>query len=257
MKLTWERVADPGFELVLPQDDKTKAVLERSPWLRPWSVTADLELRIGSSATVIRTPEATVLVDPFLAFDDPAAHDRRMGALDAAGVPALSVDIVIDTHVDGVGVNLVPGTGEAAFPNARYLVPAAALEELKSGRHAGAEGLLGIAEPITAPAPVVDGIALIDLPGHAGGHLGVAIGEPVEAVVCGHLFIHPAQVPNPDTPGLDDDTPTATATRRALLARCADEGIALIGPLWADPGSARVVRDGEGFALAIADDDQF
>jgi len=248
---SWQRVPDPGFDLVLPQDDATRAVLARSPWLQPWAVTAELALRIGSSATVVRTASATILVDPFLAFDDAGAHERRMVALALAGVEPDTVDLVVDTHVDGVGVNVVPGTGEPAFPRARYLVPAEALDEIAAGRHPGAEALAKVAEPVVDPGPLVDDVSLLALPGHADGHLGVAIGDPVRAIVCGHLFVHPAQVANPDTADLDADTPLAAATRRSLLARCANDGIVLIGPLWADPGTASVIRDGDGFSLRI------
>lgn len=237
---TWSRVLDPGFELVLPQDAETQAVLARSPWLQPWAVTPALELRLASSAVVVRTATSTVVVDPFLAF--PGDADQQLDALRTAGVEPEDVDVVVRTHVDGAGL--------LAFPRARHLVPAAALAEVRAGRHEGAEALLDGAEPVTGAGPVVDDVALVDLPGHADGHLGVAIGDPVAAIVCGHLFVHPAQVANPATPGLDEDTATATATRLALLARCADEGIVLVGPLWAEPGAAVVVRDGDGFALA-------
>lgn len=240
MPVRWSRVLDPGFELLLPQDDETQAVLARSPWLQPWAVTAALELRLASSAVVVRTATATVVVDPFLAF--PGDAEQQVGALRAAGVEPDDVDVVVRTHVDGVGL--------LAFPRARHLVPAAALAEIRAGRHEGAEALLEVAEPVAGAGPIVEGVALLDLPGHADGHLGVAIGDPVTAIVCGHLFIHPAQVANPATPGLDEDTPVATETRRALLARCADDDIVLVGPLWAEPGAALVVRDGDGFALA-------
>src|SRR5688500_14985429 len=66
------RVADPEFELVLPQDPDSAAVLKATPWLAPEFVTDEQALIIGSSAIVVRTPSAMIVVDPFLAFDDPA-----------------------------------------------------------------------------------------------------------------------------------------------------------------------------------------
>jgi glyoxylase-like metal-dependent hydrolase (beta-lactamase superfamily II) len=245
---TWTRVADPGFELTLPQDEPTRAVLALAPWLQPWAVTEDLALRIGSSAVLVRTPSAVVVVDPWLAFDDPARFEARLAALAETGCPAETVDIVVNTHVDGIGANVVPGTTDKTFPNARYLVPAAALAAVADGRYPGTEALTTVAEPVGA-SPLVDDVSLVNLPGHADGHLGVAIGSPVRAVVTGHLFVHPAQVAAPDKPDLDDDPDVAARTRRELLARCADEGIVLIGPLWEAPGAARVVREGTGFAL--------
>src|SRR3546814_4802359 len=75
------RVEDPGFDLTLSQDEETRKALAAAEWLSPWSVTEDLSLRIGSSATIVRTPSAVVLVDPFLAFDDVARLGPRLSAL--------------------------------------------------------------------------------------------------------------------------------------------------------------------------------
>ena len=101
------RVEDPDFELILPSDEATVATLQGAPWLHPHFVTDDWSLVIGSSATVVRTATATVLVDPFLAFDDPAKLGVRLQALRDAGVEADDVDVVVNTHVDGLGVNLL------------------------------------------------------------------------------------------------------------------------------------------------------
>src|SRR3546814_907446 len=97
------RVEDPGFDLTLSQDEETRKALAAAEWLSPWSVTEDLSLRIGSSATIVRTPSAVVLVDPFLAFDDVARLGPRLSALRNAGVEADDVDIVVNAHVDGMG----------------------------------------------------------------------------------------------------------------------------------------------------------
>jgi hypothetical protein len=120
---TITRVPDPGFELVLPQDDATRAALQRSPWLRPRFVTDDWALRVGSSAIVLDDGTATAIVDPWLAFDDAARFTPRLDALSAAGWSADDVDVVINSHIDGVGANVDPATGAPTFPRARYLVP--------------------------------------------------------------------------------------------------------------------------------------
>ena len=76
------------------------------------------------------------------------------------------------------------------------------------------------------------------------------VGEGSWEVLCaGHLLIDPPMVLDLDRPGLDEDLPTATATRRRILAQAADEGFALNGPLWPSPGVARVSQDGDGFTL--------
>ena len=94
-------------------------------------------------------------------------------------------------------------------------------------------------------------MSLVPLVGHQSGHAGIALGDPWEVLCTGHLFVDPGQVADLDRPGLDDDLATASATRRAVLARAADEGFALCGPLWPEPGVAFVSRLGDGFALSL------
>jgi glyoxylase-like metal-dependent hydrolase (beta-lactamase superfamily II) len=253
------RVDDPGFELVLPQDLDTTAALAARAWLAPHYVTPEKALRVGSSAIVVRTPSAVVVVDPWLAFDDPARLAPRLAALRSAGVDPDEVDLVVNTHVDGIGAN-VQADGSPTFPNARYLLPAAELEDLRAGTNGDERGrpLLRLAdegrlEAVTGGEQVLPGVHLEDAPGHNRGHVVVWIssgGE--EAVITGHLFLHPAQIAAPETANGDLDPVVLAVTRRALLARCAAQRALLIGPLFAAPGGGRVERDGDSWRLVPA-----
>jgi hypothetical protein len=61
------------------------------------------------------------------------------------------------------------------------------------------------------------------------------------AVIIGHLFLHPAQVYGPEPrAGLDENISLAAETRRALLARAAEDKTLVIGPLWATPGAGTI-----------------
>jgi glyoxylase-like metal-dependent hydrolase (beta-lactamase superfamily II) len=241
------RIADPGFELLLPSDVEA---LRRSPWLSPQFVTDDWQLRVGSSAILVQGPGVTALVDPWLAFD--GDFDARLRALAEAGVEPADVDTVVNSHVDGIGANTRPGTAEPAFPNARYLLPAAEVEAVEAGRNPGAEGLAKISEPLDGRVEIAPGLSVEPLPGHSAGHVGVAIGSPTAALVTGHLFLHPAHLANPDVTLGDLDPDVLRSTRRTTLDRCVDEGLVLIGPLFALPGGGRVRRDGDRWALDAA-----
>jgi len=251
---TITRVPDPGFELVLPQDDATRAALQRSPWLRPRFVTDAWGLRVGSSAIVLDDGTATAIVDPWLAFDDAARFAPRLDALSAAGWSADDVDIVINSHIDGVGANVDPATGAPTFGRARYLVPGAEMAALAHGHRAGAEGLLdveraGLLDRYDERVAVAPGLVLDPLPGHSPGHFGVYVGDPPAAVITGHLFLHPAQIANPDVAELDHDPEAVRATRRALLERCDRQHLLLIAPLFEAPGGGTIVRDGGDWRL--------
>lgn len=251
---TITRVPDPGFELVLPQDEATRAALRRSPWLHPRFVTDDWALRVGSSAIVLANDVSTVIVDPWLAFDDPERFPTRLGALVAAGWGADEIDVVINSHIDGVGANVDPATGAPTFRQARYLVPGVEMAALADGHRSGAEGLLdveraGLLERYDDRIQPMPGLVLEPLPGHNPGHFGVYVGDPSAAVIVGHLFLHPAQIANPDVAELDHDPEAVRVTRRALLERCERDGLLLIGPLFEAPGGGTIRRDGGGWRL--------
>lgn len=249
------RVADPGFELVLPQDATTAALLSTSPWLHPTYVTDAWELLVSSSAIVARTPSATIVVDPFLAFDDPARLAPRLAALRADGIDPEDVDLVVNSHIDGIGANVL-ADGSPAFPRARYLLPTAELEDAAAGVHGDAgEALVtlqkeGRAEPLFGNEHLVPGVRIEDAPGHSRGHVVVWIDSGgAQAVITGHLFLHPAQIANPDVHTGDLQPAVLQRTRRALLARCARDDALLVGPLFAAPGGGKVRHHGDSWRL--------
>jgi glyoxylase-like metal-dependent hydrolase (beta-lactamase superfamily II) len=255
------RVPDEHFELVVPQDDATTSVLRaQASWLAPSFLTDDFDLRVGSCALAVDTPGARVIVDPWLASDDAdrttpeaaARIDRLLARLTDAGFPPESVDVVVNTHIDGVGANTRhTAHGEVpAFPNARYVIAPEETAALREGRLPGAEPLdVLLADGVVDdPAGRVAGEVVMEPgPGHSPGHHVVRIGpEGDDAVVIGHLFLHPAQVFSPGPrAGLDGEIEVAAETRRALLRRAADEGTLVIGPLWATPGAGTIVPSDE------------
>ena len=255
------RVPDEQFELVVPQDEATKSVLlSQASWLAPQFLTSAGELRVGTSAIAIETPGARIVVDPWLVFDDAdrttpeatARIDRLLRGLGDAGFPPESVDFVVDTHIDGVGANTRPVEGGEvpAFPNARYVIAPEEIAALQAGRFPGADALDVLVADGLVDDPdgrVAGDVAMERGPGHSRGHHVVRVGpEGDDAVIIGHLFLHPAQVFSPDPrAGLDEDIELAAETRRGLLARAAEKGTLVIGPLWATPGAGTVVAAGE------------
>lgn len=252
------RVPDPGFELLLPQDDATRAILKATPWLFPEFVTDEQELRVGSSAIALRTPSATIVVDPFLAFDDPAKLAPRLAALRAEGVDPDSVDIVVCSHIDGIGANVMVD-GAPAFPTARYLLPAAELADAQGGRHGEAGAALaalhdaGVLDAVDGGETLVPGVQLEDAPGHNPGNVVVWVRSGgQQAVVVGHTFLHPAQIANPEAVTGDLDPAALSRTRRSILDRCVAGDALLVGPLFAAPGGGKVRREGDAWRLDLA-----
>jgi len=253
------RVEDPDFDLVLPQDAASAATLLAAGWLHPHFITDDGALVIGSSATIIRAPDAVVLIDPFLAFGEPPQLGPRLTALRDAGVEADDVDVVVNTHLDGLGVNLL-ADGSPTFPRARYLYPRQELAAIRDGSHpqtVEARRLLplwtdGPIEATDGTEHVATGVRLEDAPGHNPGHHVVwAESEGRSAVVVGHLFLHPAQIARPEVDNGDLDPVLLTQTRRSLLARAALQRSLLVGPLFAAPGAGAVVPHDDTWRLDL------
>lgn len=252
------RLPDPGVTLAIPQDEATEARLRATGWLDPY-LGDDGSLLVGSSATLVRTKSATILVDPWLAFDDPARLAPRLAALRAAGVAPPDVDIVINTHVDGIGAN-VEADGTPVFPRARYLLPAAELEALcdlpVADRPTGTDAFLdladlGLLELVERTHRVTTGVRLEEALGHSPGHAVVWLGSAGRSLlVAGHLFLHPAQVASPEVTVGDVDPALLVLTREALLERCAAKKAVLVGPLFAGPGGGRVITGDTGWELA-------
>lgn len=251
------RVPDPEVTLAIPQDGPTEQRLRATGWLDPY-LAADGSLLVGSSATLVRTRSSTVLVDPWLAFDDPARLAPRLAALRAVGVKPDDVDIVINTHVDGIGAN-VEADGTPVFPRARYLLPAAELEALcdlpVADRPTGTDAFLDLAdlgrlELVEETHRVATGVRLEAALGHSPGHMVVWVGSAGHSLlIAGHLFLHPAQVASPAVTVGDVDPELLTLTREALLDRCASRRSVLVGPLFVDPGGGRVVAGAAGWEL--------
>jgi hypothetical protein len=245
------RVPDEDFELIVPQDEAaTSVLLSQASWLAPQFVTGSGELRVGTSALAIDTPGARVVVDPWLAFDDPdrktpearSRVDRLLGSLGDAGFPPETVDVVVNTHIDGVGANTRPaGDAEVpAFPNARYVIAPEEIAALHAGRFPGADPLevLEAEGLVDDPSGRVAGDVCVE-PGHHVVRVGADGGG---AVIVGHLFLHPAQVFAPEPrAGLDENVSLAAETRAELLERAAEEKTLVIGPLWASPGAGTIV----------------
>jgi glyoxylase-like metal-dependent hydrolase (beta-lactamase superfamily II) len=251
------RVPDPEFSLELPQDEATLASLRSTRWLDDY-LTADGALVVGSSATVVRTRSSIVLIDPWLAFDDPARLAPRLAALRAHGVDPQDVDVVINSHVDGSGAN-THADGSPVFTKARYLLPAAELEAICEmsilERPQGTDAFLDLAEQgrlelVEASDKVVPGVWLEDAPGHSPGHMVTWVGNVGQTlVVTGHLFLHPAQIARPKVSTGDLDPKALEATRRSLLTRCAEANSILVGPLFAPPGGGRITAKGGRWEL--------
>ena len=254
---------------VLPIGREPKALVERSSWARPHFVTEGGDIVFALSALALVSGGRRVVIDPCLSFDlrreNPDIAERAAALLDdllpAAGFAPERVDLVLNTHIDGVGWNLRPRPGGwvPSFPNARTLITRLELERLGAGEQpleAGdAQSLAplldaGLVDPVEAPLQVTPEISLRPSPGHTIGNVDIWIESRGEsAVVVGDHILNPLQCADPDWTGLDEQADRAPSVRRALLEECAARDTLLIGPHFGSPGAGRVRAHGDAWRL--------
>ncbi len=245
---TVHRVVD--LELTLPVEGDVPT------WCVPTFAPPGGGVLLAFSAWALEVEGAKVVIDPWLANDDPrsrpdaaATADRLLGALADAGFAPDEVDLVVNTHLDGIGWNTRPdgrGGWEPSFPRARYLWSVTQLASNRDDERLGPLRDAGMVDAVDPPVEPVPGLTLEDGPGHEPGHLVARLrrgGD--EAVFAGHLFISPLQVADPSM-ALDEDPEQATATRTTLLAGLAERGGLLLADLLGGPGGGRVHRAGPG-----------
>jgi glyoxylase-like metal-dependent hydrolase (beta-lactamase superfamily II) len=196
---------------------------------------------------LVRARERTVLVDTgcgpaSLAFPGFMGVEGALPAqLGATGVASGDIDTVLITHVhpDHVGGVLATDVIAPAFPRARYLVPRADVEtwgrpEVRAGFPIPFVGdtldplvELGVVDLVEGERAISKELTLLPTPGHTPGHQSLLIRSAGEsALIAGDVWLHPAQVTEPDwSSAFDMDAPTASRVRKSLAQRIADEGM--------------------------------
>lgn len=176
-------------------------------------------------------------------------------ALRQAGINLEAVTIVVITHSHGDHIQgLVTANGDLVFPQARYIISAPELEFWQSRIRSGAVGedqarivaqlrQRGL-QIIAMDASIAPGVSAVPLPGHTPGHIGILVESAGERLL--HLAdtVHsPMQFRHPEwSPYFDVDTSHSVPTRRAALARAADEGLLTFLYHLTFPGLGRVRR---------------
>lgn len=228
----------------------------------PVWATAEGQINVGQALWVLESDGTTVVVDPCGASDDflrsgPDAithQDAMLAAMDAAGFPPDSVDVVVMSHLDGIGVVAVvdeDGHWSPAFPKARIVMNAQEVDHLADtddpvgGRAAFAELVAqGAVDPVPDEHVVARGIRLVHGGGHSVGHSVVRVESGGDqAVLLGHLAISPLNLIGPVSRNAHLDAEVTEEIVDELLAEAVACGGLVIGPLWPRPGAGRLRKD--------------
>lgn len=275
--LTVTRVEEnilPLTAKVLIPDATTDHIDANRPWIDPYFDGVEdghPVMRLSIHSFVIQAGATTIVVDTCVGPDperslpgDPEFAERLDARLRSVGLDGLAgVDVVVCTHVhfDHVGWNTRTVDGEVVptFPNARYLVTRAEMDEVEADDHMDvrAPSILplidaGVLDVIDLDADgrhrICDGVDLLSTPGHTAGHVSVHLhADGAEALITGDAFHSPLQFAAPELAAwrFDTDSEQSTATRRHLIERFADSGALLLGTHFAPPTGGHLTRSGD------------
>ena len=192
-------------------------------------------------------------------IDTGTGQGELVSTLGALGMDPGSVDRVVISHFHGDHIGGVSTDGAPTFPNASVHLPAAELAFLDGfeGENDSVSGALTALAPVRSRLQtygdgdeLAPGLTAVAAPGHTPGHSAFLLASgDARLMIASDTAAHPvAFFRHPEWLfGFDMDGDQTIATRRALLGRAADEGIALFASHMPFPGVGRVSRDGGGF----------
>jgi glyoxylase-like metal-dependent hydrolase (beta-lactamase superfamily II) len=229
----------------------------------PSWATAEGQVLIGQAMWVIESAGTTMVVDPCGASDaflrsgpEAITHQEAMlAALAAAGIEPGSVDLLVLTHLDGIGLAGVvdeAGRWSPAFGDARIVMNHREVDFLASADASGVAGLeaftqlvdQGAVDAVGDDHDLAPGVRLVHTGGHSVGHAVVHVASgPSRAVLIGHLAVSPLNLTAPIVATAHRDVDVAAEVIDDLLVAAAATGTIVIGPLWPHPGAGRVHPD--------------
>lgn len=227
------------------------------------------KLTIPFTTLVLNTASKLVLIDTGNGDSGPATSGVWMNNFKAAGFDPAKVDTVIISHFHGDHISgLRLKDGNAVFPNAEVMVPAAEWTFwMDDGRMAQApeaakfafqnvRRIFGpMAKDVTrfeAGKEIVPGVTAVAAPGHTPGHTVFAIASGADKLMAlSDTTNHPALfVRHPDWQAIFDmDGNQARETRRKLLDMVAADRMQVAFYHAPFPATGHVTRDGSGYRL--------
>lgn len=235
-------------------------------------------LQTAVNAYLVNDGRQLILVDTGTAQCFGPGLGRVLENLRASGYAPGQVDTVLLTHAHPDHLcGLLDAQGQAAYPNATvWLSQRDADYWLDPATETGADvparyrPLFKMARDAVAPyraagrlhlfadgAPMPDGVRALASHGHTPGHTSYLFGDVADQqlLVWGDIVhYHAVQFADPSAAfEADADRVRATAARRDLMARSADQRWWLAGAHLPFPGIGHVRRDGKAFAWVPAE----
>lgn len=215
-------------------------------------------------AFLVRTGDRTVIVDLGLGVAELEIPDfatvstgRFLDSLGQAGLTPADIDTVVYTHLHSDHCGWTSQDGALTFPNADYVIGAAAeIEYWRANPDAAfappADTVLDpIENRLTAAGDgyvVAPGVNLVATPGHTPGHQTVVVSSGADrAVLMGDILHCPVQLVEPEWSVLFDVDPVkARATREKLLDELEADDVTIACGHFPEAAFGRVLRGEAG-----------
>ncbi len=241
----------------------TVAQIEAVPWRIPQWGEGE-QVRASASAWVVEAHDRHLVLDPMQAADgvlhDPGTEQDHQRAIsdvfDQAAIPRASVDTVVASHVEGIGMiceRHADGSWAPFFPNARVLISEAALENFRRSLVQDFSTEVwqqlfddGLVDTFADGDEIVPDMRAEVSAAHNPGHTVFHFGTGPKATFVGHLAVSPLHLAT----GLCPQQHPEPERAWELLRGYADDGRLLIGPLWPSPGFGRWSEQTFSSALA-------
>ncbi len=238
----------------------TSEMVESLPWAAPVWVREGQPL-LGAAAWVADLGGQRLVFDPLQTLDILLRPDREteVASQEAvarlfanAGFPLQSIDRVVMTHIDGVGMVARRGDDggwQPFFPNARILMSEVELSGFLSAAADAAEASdltrtawsalvdQGLVDIFSDGETLAPGLIADVSGGHGPGHTVFHFqedGRP-RVTLLGHLAVSPIHLATGECAALNEDPGRAWS----LLHENADRGGLIAGSLWPTPGYGR------------------
>jgi glyoxylase-like metal-dependent hydrolase (beta-lactamase superfamily II) len=232
--------------------------VQQVAWAVPTWAQPDGQVLVGQAVWVIESDGVVMVVDPCGAADafirtgkEAIGHQEAvLGALAAAGFPAERVDVVLLSHLDGIGMAAIvepDGDWLPAFPRARVILTDDELRYLAGARNVMGLTALnalrdqGVVDGVHTPHSCMSGVTVALTGAHTPGHAVVRIDAGGhQGVLLGHLALNPAHLATGPCLTLHDDPAGAARVLEELLIEASLNRALVCGPLWPAPGAGYV-----------------